>query len=72
MANKKPVSRKVKTASFASLLTSFLVGVVIQTFPSLSGMSETLTAVIGGIVVSAVALVTGYLTRHSQADQQYL
>jgi len=70
--DKKPVSRKVKTTSLSSLLTTFLVGLIIQAFPNFSGMSETLEALVGGIVVSVVALVTGYLTSHSEADQQHM
>jgi hypothetical protein len=64
----RPVARKVKAATFAALVTAFIVGWVLQAFPSMSGLSEALTSFVGSLVTAGFALAVGWVTKHAPAD----
>jgi hypothetical protein len=67
---KAPTARKVKAASFTALVTAFIVGWILQTFPTMGGLGEALTSFVGAIVTALFALAVGWITKHSPADTE--
>lgn len=65
ITRKEPMETKVKAASLASLIASFVVGLLVLKIPALEGAADLLQAAVVGVVTTAGTAAAGWLAAHT-------